>query len=84
MAESNNKLLQSGGMFKVNAYLENVPLKMKKDMNYIVQINNQNLQNDMTVFAPNTQQQDGLVRWETHQLRLRKLHRLKVFVLFWS
>ncbi len=77
LAESNNKLLQSGGMFKVNAYLENVPLKMKKDMNYIVQINNQNLQNDMTVFAPNTQQQDGLVRWENSSIAFEKTSSFK-------
>jgi hypothetical protein len=77
LAESNNKLLQSGGMFKITAYLNDVELKMKSNMEYVVQINNNNLQNDMTVFMPNTQQLDGLTRWENSAVAFEKTSSFK-------
>ncbi|MFN8282079.1 MAG: OmpA family protein [Chitinophagales bacterium] len=77
LAECNNQLLQSGGMFKLTAFYDNTALKMKKDMRYTVQINNQNLQNDMNVFAPNTNQQDGLTRWENTAVAFEKTSSFK-------
>lgn len=73
LAESRNELLESGGMFKIEAIKNNVELKMKNNVEYIVEIDRANVKNDMTVFASLTNNTDGLVRWENTNMPFKKV-----------
>ena len=53
LAQSPEGILESGGMFKLNAYYKGEQLNMKSNMQYTVQIeNSSNIANDMKVYLP--------------------------------
>lgn len=68
--ESNDNILESGGMFKVEAFLGNQPLSIKKGVNYKVELPGNNYKNDMKVFLSpeGTNSRDGMVRWQNTSL----------------
>lgn len=72
LSESNEGLLESGGMYKLTVFSNDVELKMKDNLQYTVQINKKNVQDNMTVYAPQPALQNGLVKWENTNTRFEK------------
>jgi hypothetical protein len=72
LTESEDGLLETGGMYKVVAFLNNTELKMKKDMQYTVQISNQKLVDKMSVYLPQDTLSNGLVKWNNTNTRFEK------------
>ncbi|MFN8294938.1 MAG: OmpA family protein [Chitinophagales bacterium] len=72
LAESNEGLLESGGMYKLTVFSNNTELKMKDNLYYTVQINKKNVQDNMTVYSPQNTILNGLVKWENTNTSFEK------------
>lgn len=72
LTESNDGLLETGGMYKVVAKLNDTELKMKNNMQYTVQINNQKLADNMSVYLPQDSSSNGLVKWRNTNTSFEK------------
>ncbi len=77
LTESNDGLLETGGMYKVIAQLNNTDLKMKNNMQYTVQINNQKLKDNMSVYLPQDSSSNGLVKWKNTNTNFEKASTFK-------
>ena len=65
-------MLESGGMYKLTVFSNDVELKMKDNLQYTVQINKKNVQDNMTVYAPQPALQNGLVKWTNTNVPFEK------------
>lgn len=77
LTESRDGFLETGGMYKLTAYNTDAELQMKENMEYTVQIQNSNVKNDMKVYAPVSNNPDGLVRWENTNQPFQKVSTFK-------
>ncbi|MBX7226840.1 MAG: OmpA family protein [Chitinophagales bacterium] len=67
LAQSPEGILESGGMFKIEAYFNNQKLVMKDGMQYTVQIaNNTDGNKKMMVYLPNNS--NGLISWQASNI----------------
>lgn len=77
LTESEDGLLETGGMYKVVAYLNNIELKMKNNMQYTVQISNKKLSDNMSIYLPQDTLSNGLVKWNNTNTRFEKTSTFK-------
>lgn len=67
---SNGKILESGGMFKINAKSKNQELTLKKGKTIEVEMPSKNIQNNMSVFT-GTRTTQGVVEWQIQEEKFK-------------
>ncbi|MES2689236.1 MAG: OmpA family protein [Bacteroidota bacterium] len=67
---SNGRMLESGGMFSINAYADGEELRLKKGNNMSVNMPTINMKNEMSLFTAVTNK-DGITEWKPTDIPFR-------------
>lgn len=77
---SNGRMLESGGMFSINAYAGNRPLALKKGLEMGVSLPSGNMKNDMLVFS-GVPGANGVTDWQATSTAFDPASSAKLFFL---